>query len=214
MAENRYRLSFTTGGLLVDEAVRVASVVLSGGDASGAWTVAVERNLVQQRTRASTVRVTREVFQRVSELPESGLRVVAEGPGAQSRILLWIAACSRYRLLREFGRDVLRDRLVAGRELVQPDDFDTYWNVQSAWVDKLRDAAPSTREKLRQNTFRMVREAGFVGDGGRVVAASPSSEVAEVIGCIDPALALSLPLYDGQLAAFGAGDPATGAIRG
>ncbi|BDH57366.1 hypothetical protein MTP03_23050 [Tsukamurella sp. PLM1] len=199
-----YRLSFTAGGLLVEESAAVAALLLEEGDASRAWSLGVERNVVQQRSRRSTVRLTSEAVQRLVLLPSSGLRVLAAGPGAQARILLWVAACARYRLLRDFGREVLRERLLTERPLVQPDDFETFWNVQAAWVDELRDAAPSTRVKLRQSTFRMAREAGFVADGGRVVAVVPSPAVVDVLSQMDPAVALSLPLYESQFAGIGA----------
>ncbi|WP_158636062.1 DUF1819 family protein [Tsukamurella sputi] len=204
MAGVPYRLSFTTGGLLVNESAAVAGLLLSEGDASRAWSVAVDRNVVQQRVRRSTVRLTSEAVQRLAVLPRAGLRIVADGPGAQSRILLWIAACARYRLLRDFGREVLRDRLLTERPLIEPDDFETFWDVQSAWVDALRDAAPSTRVKLRQTTFRMVRDAGFVEGDGRVVAAALAPDSAQVISALDPSLVLSLPLHEGQLAGIGA----------
>ncbi|KXP14866.1 DUF1819 family protein [Tsukamurella pseudospumae] len=204
MAGEPYRLSFTTGGLLMNECAAVAGLLLSEGDASRAWSVAVERNVVQQRVRRSTVRVTSEAVQRLAVVPRAGLRIIADGPGAQSRILMWVAACARYRLLRDFGREVLRDRLLAERPLVEPDDFETFWNVQSAWVDALRDAAPSTRVKLRQTTFRMARDAGFLDEAGRVVAAALTSDTAQVISELDASLVMSLPLHDGQLAGIGA----------
>lgn len=204
MAGEPYRLSFTTGGLMVTESAAVAGLLLSEGDASRAWSVAVERNVVQQRVRRSTVRVTSEAVQRLAVVPRAGLRIIADGPGTQSRILLWVAACARYRLLRDFGREVLRDRLLAERPLVEPDDFETFWNVQSAWVDALRDAAPSTRVKLRQTTFRMARDAGFLDEAGRVVAAALTSDTAQVISDLDASLVMSLPLHDGQLAGIGA----------
>ncbi|GAA1088619.1 DUF1819 family protein [Tsukamurella spumae] len=204
MAGEPYRLSFTTGGLLVNESAAVAGLLLSEGDASRAWSVAVERNVVQQRIRSSTVRVTSEAVRRLAAVPRAGLRIIADGPGVQSRILLWVAACARYRLLRDFGREVLRDRLLAERPLVEPDDFETFWNVQSAWVDALRDAAPSTRVKLRQTTFRMARDAGFLDEAGRVLAAALTSDTAQVISELDASLVMSLPLHHGQLAGIGA----------
>jgi hypothetical protein len=199
-----YRLSFTTGGLLRVEAVAIADVVVSVGDVGPARDVAVKRNLVQQRTTASTARVTREVLQRLAALPASGLELVARGSVDDTRHVMWLAACLRYRFLQDFGREVIRDRYTSGRSDLSYEDFDTFWNVQSSWVDALRDAAASTRAKLRQNTFRMLREAGLLGKDDHVLPVLPSQAAADVIVEASPELLLSFPIDDAQVAALAA----------
>lgn len=208
MPDGAYRLSFTTGGLLRAEAVAIAGLLATAPDASTARTRAVELNLVQQRTTASTVRVTREVVQRVGELPQAGVEMVAQGSVDDSRQLMWLAACMRYRFLRDFGREVVRDRLVSGRNNVEHADFDMFWNLQSSWVDALRDTADSTRVKLRQNTFLMLREAGLLDDERRVLPANLSPGVVAVITSASDKLLLSFPIHDAQVAALAGRDGA------
>ena len=202
MPDSEYRLSFTTGGLLRAEAVAIADVVVSTSDAGAARDVAVKRNLVQQRTTASTVRVTREVLQRLATLPAAGLELVARGSLDDTRHVMWLAVCLRYRFLRDFGREVIRDRYTSGRSSLSREDFDTFWNLQSSWVDALRNATASTRAKLRQNTFRMLREAGLLSDDDRVLPVLLSPTVAEVITEVSPELLLSFPIDDAQVAAL------------
>jgi hypothetical protein len=204
MPDAAYRLSFTTGGLLRAEAVAVAGVLLSVGDSGAARARVVEQNLVQQRTTASTVRVTREVLQRLTALPPAGVELVARGSVDDTRHVMWLAACLRYRLLREFGRDVVRERYASGWSVLTYEDFDTFWNVQASWVDALRDATDSTRVKLRQNTFRMLREAGLLSTDDRVLPVLPSPAGAEVIMATSPELLLSFPINDVQVATFAA----------
>ncbi|WP_187776383.1 DUF1819 family protein [Antrihabitans cavernicola] len=199
MRQPAYRLSFTTGGLLRAEAVAIAGIMLSSNDAAQARDRAIAQNVVQQRTTASTVRMTREVLQRLAELPEAGVELVAHGSVDDSRHALWLAACLRYRFLRDFGREVVRDRYVTGRSLVTSEDFDTFWNLQSSWVDALRDAADSTRNKLRQNTFRMLRDAGMLSANGQVLPVHPTAAVSEVIAASDPTLLLSFPANDARV---------------
>lgn len=204
----RYRLAFTTGGLLRTEAVAIAALLSAVDDAAVVREHAVESNVVQQRTTASTTRVTREVMQRLAELPPAGIDLLSHGSVDDSRHLMWLAACLRYRFLRDFGREVVRDRLVSGRGTVEYSDFDTFWNLQSSWVDALRDAADSTRSKLRQNTFRMLREAGLIDDEGRVLPANISPGAAAVAAAAGEELLLSFPIHDAQVAAFAGRDGA------
>jgi hypothetical protein len=204
VSDAEYRLSFTTGGLLRVEAVAIADVVVSMGDTGSARDVAVKRNLVQQRTTASIARVTREVLQRLAALPPSGLELVARGSVDDTRQVMWLATCLRYRFLKDFGREIVRDRYTSGRCSVSYEDFDAFWNLQSSWVDALRDAADSTRAKLRQNTFRTLREAGLLSEDDRVLPVLLSQAAAEVIVEASPELLLSFPIDDAQVAALAA----------
>ncbi|MET9492790.1 DUF1819 family protein [Nocardia sp. NPDC006630] len=196
MPDTAYRLSFTTGGLLRTEATAIADLVLTTPDADTARRRAISANVVQQRMASSTERVTREVLQRLTALPKPGIELLAHGPVDDGRHLMWLAVCVRYRFLRDFGREVLRERPV-----VTNGDFDTFWNVQSSWVDALRDSKFSTRNKLRQNTFRMMREAGYLDAGGGVRPVQLSPAVVDVIRGVSPALFASFPLDTAQLAA-------------
>lgn len=197
-----YRLSFTTGGLLRAEATKIAEVLLTAQDLGIARAEAQERNLVQQRTSTSTARVTREVLQRLSQLPRQGVELVANGPVSEAGHLMWLAACLRYRFLCDFGREVVRGRHVSGQSFLGHDDFDAFWNLQSSWIDELRDTAETTRKKLRQNTFRMIREAGFLTQEDEIRQVVLSPTVAEIVASCSPLLLLSFPVDDVQVAMY------------
>jgi hypothetical protein len=195
-------LSFTTGGLLRAEATAIAEVLLTAADAVAARAEAQERNLVQQRTTASTARVTREVLQRLTQLPKEGVELVAHGPVSDAGHLMWLAVCLRYRFLRDFGRDVIRSRYVSGQRLLTHGDLDAFWNLQTSWIDQLRDTAETTRKKLRQNTFRMIHEAGFLSPDDEIRPIVLSPAVAWVVTACEPRLLLSFPIDDAQIAMF------------
>ncbi|UCZ89102.1 DUF1819 family protein [Gordonia sp. WA4-43] len=209
MGAGSYRLSFTTGGLWVPESIKLAGLLLASSDSEAARATAVQENVVQQRTGASATRVTREIMQRLEELPSAGIEQIALGSYDDARQLLWLAACLRYRFIRDFGREVVRDRLVSGRDTVHYQDFDTFWNVQSSWVDGLRDAADSTKKKLRQNVFRMLREAGYLDGEHNVLPANLSPGAAAVIVANGADLLLSFPIHDAQVTTFAKRDGAS-----
>lgn len=197
-----YRLSFTTGGLLRAEATAIATLLLQTGDTAATRAEAQDRNLVQQRTTASTARVTREVLQRLSQLTTEGVELVAHGAVTDAGHMMWLAACLRYLFLRDFGRETIRSRYISGAVTLTHGDFDAFWNLQSSWIDELRDAAETTRKKLRQNTFRMIREAGFLDDHDEIQPLVLSPAVAEVVTACGPELLLSFPIDDVQVAIY------------
>lgn len=200
-----YRLSFTTGGLLLSQGVAAAHVMLTESDVSRARALLEADNRVQQRTAASTQRVTREVVQRVAMLPRSGLELLAGGSVEESRHLMWLAACLRYQFLADFSRDVVRERYASGAgATLTTADLDTFWDTQSSWIDALRDAKPSTRVRLRSNTFQMLRESEFLDTSGSILGAFLSSSVAGVVSACGFDAFHFFPLNDSQVAAYAA----------
>lgn len=64
----RYRLSFTTGGLFLQESTMVSACYLQLGDWSATRAQQRDENLLQVRTTAAATRISKEVTARLREL--------------------------------------------------------------------------------------------------------------------------------------------------
>lgn len=182
----RYALSFTSGGLLMREAALLAPLYLEALDWDRARKSAIERNLLQTRTLSSNMRLTRETVQRVSELTDAEIAVLIEAGPSERQALMWVAACRRYQLIAEFAEEVVRERFLLMNPKVNLDDFDRFRIGKSLWHPELEDLKPSTAQKLRQNLFRMLTEAGLLTDQWHIVPAMLSGRVAHLLGARTP----------------------------
>ena len=163
-AQDRYALSFTSGGLLLREADEVASVYLCERDWGKVRQVVIEGNLLQTRTTSSSVRVTRETIQRLSVLGDAELELLADSSLTERCHLMWVAACRRYELIGDFAEEVLRERYLLLTPTLSADHFDRFITGKSLWHPELEELKASTRTKLRQNVFRMLHEAGLCSE--------------------------------------------------
>lgn len=177
----RYALSFTSGGLLTREAAVLAPLYLSERDWSDVRTIAVERNVLQARTSSSSARVIRETIQRISVLSDAEISLFVDTGPSEQRILMWAAACRRYRLIAEFAEDVVRERFLLMNPSLSLEDFGRFLIGKSLWHPELDELKPSTSMKLRQNLFRMLHEAGLLTDNGSIVPAVMSERVIETL---------------------------------
>lgn len=180
-AQSRYALSFTSGGLLAREGVSVAAIYLDSRDWQAARVRVVDDNLLQARTTSSLIRVTRETVQRLSALGDDEIELLVEGSPTEQHHLMWAAACRRYALIGDFAEEVLRERFLLMTPTLDADDVDRFITGKSLWHPELDGLKPSTREKLRQTLFRMLREAGLYTDTGHIIPAVISGRVIEVL---------------------------------
>ena len=177
----RYRLSFTTGGLFVQEAPPVIECYLRLGDWVKTRNQVRQENLLQVRTAAAATRISKEVTARLEQLDELELRAVLESGFRDQAYLLWVAACRRYAFIRDFATEVLREHYLLRRRQLTFGDYDNFYNAKALWHSELDEIAQSTQRKLRQNLFRMLREADLISEQHQIQPTLPSPELAQIL---------------------------------
>ena len=110
MDNNKYRMSFTTGGLFHRESVKLAALYLDVGDWNSVRDKVIAENLLQTRTLNTLRRVCREVVSRLRTLTRGELECLVESSQQEQGYLLWLAVCRRYRFIADFAVEVLRER--------------------------------------------------------------------------------------------------------
>ncbi|MFE4827939.1 DUF1819 family protein [Streptomyces sp. NPDC056672] len=178
---SRYALSFTSGALLMREALIVAPLYLREHDWAKTRVVIEQDNLLQARTVASGQRFAREVTQRLAVLTDGEIELLVDATAAERGHLLWAAACRRYDLIGEFAEEVVRERFLLLTPTLTYEDFDRFVRGKALWHTELAEVKDSTLRKLRSNVFRMLDEAGLFADRGRLSRAVLSRRVASAL---------------------------------
>lgn len=177
----RYALSFTSGALLLREALVAAPIYVRERDWSRVREVVEKGNLLQTRTHSSGVRLAREVTQRLSVLSDNEIALLVDAAPSERGHLMWAAACRRYELIGEFAEEVLRERFLLLASSLDHDDFDRFILGKALWHAEVADLKDSTVRKLRSNVFRMLLEAGLLTKQGGIEPVLLSSRVIECL---------------------------------
>lgn len=138
----RYRLSFTVGGLLASQGRALAEMYLNhlnhaGGDAECSSQTevgksiaairqqAIEENVLAIRTDSANRRVVAETTRRLSALTVGELAYLA-GPDSSTsdrEALMWIAMCRYYAIVGEFAGEVLKKHYLVGNLHLDFEDY-------------------------------------------------------------------------------------------
>ena len=182
-----YRMSFTTGGLFLNESIEVARLHWEGE----AWEDTALRALDQGATAlpksASNRRSLREITNRLRVLTETERRFLLEdGDRADQQALLWVATCRAYRFVSEFAVEVIRERYLSYQMDLPLSSFDIFLENKAEWDEGLASLSMSTRSKLRQILFRIMREAGILSKENRIQASILSNQLRQIINERDP----------------------------
>jgi len=158
----KYRLSFTTGGLFWSESTDLIDRYLQEGDWDSLRTAVVSEDALHVRTRAASMRISREIISRLKELSEKELSFFKNASTQEQLWMLWVAVCRRYSFIHEFAVEVLRENYITLRHKVDHKDFDAFFHLKAQVSDEVESLKESTRRKLRQNLFRMLREVDLI----------------------------------------------------
>ena len=177
-----YNMSFTAGSLFIRESVEMANLYLVSGDWKAVKTQAHDNNLIQSRTASSSERICREICFRLEGLCDAELRALTEGTLQEQQQILWVAICRRHRFIYEFASEVIREKYLRIDIDLHPEDYDAFFNAKAEWHDELESLTESTRNKLRQVVFRMLRESDLLTKNNTINPAMLTSQVAQAIG--------------------------------
>lgn len=181
MATDRYQLSFTAGGLFLQEAPAIAARFLRCHDWRQTRAEIRDENLMQQRTAAAGARLGKEVVSRLETLSVAELEELCDASTRDKGYLLWVAACRRYRFVRDFANEVMREHYLSLRHQLTAGDYESFYNSKALWHAELDALAASTQQKLRQNIFRMLREADLLSPKNQIQVVLMSTRIAQLI---------------------------------
>lgn len=189
-------MSFTAGSLFLRESVEVAKLFLIHQNWKAVREIAFKQNLIQSRTASSATRLCREICQRLQELNESQLKILSEGSMQEQQQILWVAVCRHHRFIHDFAAEVIREKYAQLNLHLHTEDYDAFFNAKAAWHDELEHLTESTRKKLRQVVFRMLREAGLLTKQNVINPVTLTPRVAQAVADKSPDGLRIFPLSD------------------
>jgi hypothetical protein len=195
MSRTKFALSFTAGGLLYNESIVVAEALLRNEyDWNATFVEVEEKNLLQSRTRSTSIRKLREISQRLKYLSDPQLALLVDGTRHEQKLILWLACCVKYPLLAELARDVVRAKFLQLDYSIDAGDIARFIEVQTLWHEELEGLKASTITKLQTVMLRMLREAELVSDDGIITAPLVSGRFTQVLKADSPGGLLYFPL--------------------
>ena len=197
--DDKYIMSFTSGSLFHRESVTLAALYFDHGDWNSVRDKVVSENLLQARTLNSLKRICREVISRLRTLSLGELDFLVEGSHQEQAYFLWISVCRRYRFIADFAVEVLRERYITLKGDLTYDDFDSFFNRKSEWHLELDEVTTTTRGKLRQVLFRILREADLLTGKNMIQAPMLSPRLLEVILRCNRREILYFPVFESEL---------------
>lgn len=192
-------MAFTTGGLFHAESLIVALEYQDLKDWTAVSDFVIKRNLLQSRTETTLKRQTREIVSRLETLRDPEVEFLINASSQEQAYMLWLAVCRRYRFIADFAAQVLRERYISLNTDLSSKEFESFFNRQAEWHEELDAITVSTRAKLRQVLFKILREADLLTDANIINAALLTPSFVELVAQTDRAQLAYFPVFESDL---------------
>ena len=199
MISKRYNMSFTTGGLFYQESLRILDVFQRELDWDKTREEVLVNNLIQARTESSAVRRVQEVIIRLKGLTEKQLNLLFSGTSHEQLYLLWIAVCKRHSFITDFAIKVVREKFLRMDLLLETSDYEVFFQESAEWHEELDQLADSTKIKLRQVLFKIMREAEILSKDNMIIPGLVTPELVSVLAKDNPVWLTTLPVPDADI---------------
>ena len=195
----KYSMSFTAGSIFFQESVKFAELYLEFGDWDETKNYIIHQNILQARTLNTSKRICTEIISRLKTMNKQELEFLLDSSSQDQAYLLWLAICRRYQFIGDFAIEVIRERFISLKTDLNYIDFDSFFNQKSEWHVELENIKPSTRNKLRQVLFKILREADLLTENNLINVATLSPSLIEIICQNDKREILYFPLFESNL---------------
>ena len=182
---DKYTMSYTACRLVCAETKKVAELYLEERDWKKVAKIAFDTNLLQYRTQNALKRTLSEIISRLKKLPEEALLILVNGTPYEQNQILWLAVCLRYSFIYDFAIEVVKEKYNLMQSKITQLDYDAFFNSKLNWHDELDKLTDSTRYKLKQILFKMLKEAEIVDSDNCILTTFVSPRVIEIINNYD-----------------------------
>jgi hypothetical protein len=162
VAEMRYKADVTAGALKLPESRIIADLLVREVDAAGWKDSIVKQNVLQARSPATAIRLTKLIRGRLETMGPDLWKLVRDGKGTVAAHAMFAAAVKHSPLLGDFLDLVVGEQYrLFGTALTN--------KMFADYLDGCRERDPdmpqwneTTRRRLRSSVFQMLAQVGYI----------------------------------------------------
>ena len=191
--KTKYRLSFGTGNAYINESNLILKKYLENKDWKETEKYSIENNILQTNSLSSAKRILREISLRLKSLSNEEQEFFIRSNYVDQSILIWISICRTYNFIGDFSSMIILEKFNSYQLDLDYNDFNYFYDQQKVFHEELNLLKDSTRKKLRQVIFRIMKDLNMISKAKEITPLLPSIDLKEVSKLTRKDLKLFLP---------------------
>lgn len=192
-------MSFTTGGIYHQESIKLIELFCKLENWQAVRDKVIAENLLQARTTSSLKRSCLEILMRLKTLKPDEMIFFLNSSYQDQSYILWLAVCRRYSFIAEFAIEMLHERFVTLKIDLNPEDFDVFFNRKAEWYSELDEISKTSRIKMKQVLFKILKEANLLTANNIINAAFLNPQFIKLLMKSNQKELMYFPIYEADI---------------
>lgn len=173
---------------MLNEMLKVAEVYRDTKNWDTVKREVLENNLLQKKTLTTSKRMLAEFQQRIANLTDEELNLLVLGIYAEQKQMNLLAICKTYNFIFEFIVEIIRDKYLGFRHILNHSDFDIFLEDKGVIDSKLEELTVATKAKLKDVTYKILIESELILDkkSGIIKPLIISDKLREIVAIDNP----------------------------
>ena len=159
-----YLLSFTAGGLLLEETDSLSSY-LNDENIDLIKNEIADNKFLKTNSESARKRIIHEIKIRYNAVGNDVFSLYKDLDQNEKKIFIYFTCLKTYRLVFDFIFDVVIERWLSGNKILNIDDSLFYLDKKSSNHREIENLADSTVKKIGSVMIKMLKDVGMLKDG-------------------------------------------------
>ena len=183
-----YFSGLTVTDLKPELATIISRIYLKVGSWEKTKAIVIENNELQTRSISTGIRLETELRQRLKNLSEPQLILLAKGTINDRLAMTWLGVLKRIKLIKELSHELLLEKIEGSDPILRRSDMVEFYKKKEKQFSEFKNLSDTSHKRINSTVLSMLREMGLLvgksqttGDLGTLQRYNLSTQSRELI---------------------------------
>ena len=187
-SKTKYFSGLTVTDLKPELTTIISRIYLKVGSWEKTKSIVIKNNELQTRSNSTGIRLERELRQRLKNLSEPQLILLAKGSINDRLAMTWLGVLKRIKLVSELSHELLLEKIEGSDPILRRSDMAEFYKKKEKQFSEFKNLSDTSHKRINSIVLSMLREMGLLvgesktkGDLGTLQRYNLSTQSRELI---------------------------------
>ena len=188
VSKTKYFSGLTVTDLKPELTTIISRIYLKVGSWEKTKSIVIKNNELQTRSNSTGIRLERELRQRLKNLSEPQLILLAKGSINDRLAMTWLGVLKRIKLVSELSHELLLEKIEGSDPILRRSDMAEFYKKKEKQFSEFKNLSDTSHKRINSIVLSMLREMGLLvgesktkGDLGTLQRYNLSTQSRELI---------------------------------
>ena len=187
-SKTKYFSGLTVTDLKPELTTIISRIYLKVGSWDETKSIVIKNNELQTRSNSTGIRLERELRQRLKNLSEPQLILLAKGSINDRLAMTWLGVLKRIKLVSELSHELLLEKIEGSDPILRRSDMAEFYKKKEKQFSEFKNLSDTSHKRINSIILSMLREMGLLvgesktkGDLGKLQRYNLSTQSRDLI---------------------------------